>query len=733
MQQHRPEQREVPPPGQTVELRVHGVGGATPEQLLDVPVTERVAGDPSAGFFRPWFEPDPSPTGVVKEGYTWGGLTSASRLRALWVLLTPFALANLAGWMVRHGGRADDPDERPRQPLESLALALIRLFGVVLTVAFVGYLAVGMVDLVSYQCAGRPTCSAGRWWLSPWENQIVGGHIGRAITVGALAATAVSLGVAWLARLSQQAIHDRRRVDYTGTSDPAFRLNLHHWRLWTSPHVAHRLGLTHTAAALAAIGVTVASVSTEIGLVRMGALIPVGWVLLAAAGVLSLRLDRIHAVIHLALAAAALLHLVTAMVLASTAPGLEPPLGPAPGGRVVPGVLLPVYPFLALLVGAAALMLWRRQRESSVRVALVAPAELLLASGIVNAFGSGVLIRLADLLGTPVSVSQYPLDASVPQPPIVYADAVADAAVMTVITLVVLMLTLVVVWLRAGAGPDCDELAGRYADRGGLDCADPDDRAWARRVGRAEVVAGLTDHAAFVLAIVTTIMVVVTAVSVALSDDPGGMGLGSWADFLAAPASVVLGAIPLGAVFAISRLYRSAAARRTVGIVWDVATFWPRWFHPWSPPAYGERAVPQLGDRVTVLTESGNVVLSAHSQGSVLAVAAVVLADDATVPKVSLLTHGSPLTRLYSRYFPEYCSPDLYTAVAGRLSGRWVNLWRATDYIGGPVGAPGVEDRQVFDPPSTRAPALGEARPRPARHSDYDRTAAYDQALADLV
>ncbi|MGH8910865.1 MAG: hypothetical protein ACRDVD_00005, partial [Acidimicrobiia bacterium] len=161
-------------------------------------------------------------------------------------------------------------------------------------------------------------------------------------------------------------------------------------------------------------------------------------------------------------------------------------------------------------------------------------------------------------------------------------------------------------------------------------------------------------------------------------------------------------------------------------------TFWPRWFHPWSPPAYGERAVPQLGDRLTVLTNTGEVVVSAHSQGSVLAVATALLADAPVMDRTSFLTHGSPLTRLYARYFPEYCTQRLYTSVAARSQG-WINLWRPTDYIGGAIEADGVDDRQVFDPPSTQPPALGEARPRPSRHSDYDRTAEYRQALADLT
>ena len=33
------------------------------------------------------------------EVYSWGGLTSRSKIRVLWLALLPFLFANLAGWM----------------------------------------------------------------------------------------------------------------------------------------------------------------------------------------------------------------------------------------------------------------------------------------------------------------------------------------------------------------------------------------------------------------------------------------------------------------------------------------------------------------------------------------------------------------------------------------------------------------------------------------------------------
>jgi hypothetical protein len=86
-----------------------------------------------------------------------------------------------------------------------------------------------------------------------------------------------------------------------------------------------------------------------------------------------------------------------------------------------------------------------------------------------------------------------------------------------------------------------------------------------------------------------------------------------------------------GLVLAAYFAFRSQSTRRVVGIRWDVTTFWPQAHHPLTPACSAQRAVPQLADRIAALTagESDALVLSAHSQGCVLAAAAVLrLAQD---------------------------------------------------------------------------------------------------------
>lgn len=186
------------------------------------------------------------------------------------------------------------------------------------------------------------------------------------------------------------------------------------------------------------------------------------------------------------------------------------------------------------------------------------------------------------------------------------------------------------------------------------------------------------------------------------------------------PASY-LQALPLSRTFifiapvaAIARsvlgAYRQGASSRKVGVLWDVASFWPRWYHPLAPPAYGPFVVSSLRRHL----QTGAVdVLAAHSQGSVIAAIATqqAVAAGALRPR-GLITYGSPIEMLYRNLFPDVGIEDLTRALPAGLQRGWVNLWRTDDPIGGSPLGDGVQDRL----------ATGSG------HSGYELTPAYREA-----
>jgi len=158
--------------------------------------------------------------------------------------------------------------------------------------------------------------------------------------------------------------------------------------------------------------------------------------------------------------------------------------------------------------------------------------------------------------------------------------------------------------------------------------------------------------------------------------------------------TVALGWLPLAGLVLFAYAFRDPLWRRRVGVLWDVATFWPRGFHPLAPPCYAERAVPELQQRITWLAAGPGrrVILSAHSQGTALALAALVQLDPSVRQRVAFVSYGCPLARLYRRAFPAFMGDGCLAALWRDLNTppldgitRWKNFWRRTDMIGGPV------------------------------------------------
>jgi hypothetical protein len=156
---------------------------------------------------------------------------------------------------------------------------------------------------------------------------------------------------------------------------------------------------------------------------------------------------------------------------------------------------------------------------------------------------------------------------------------------------------------------------------------------------------------------------------------------------------------------------------RSFAVVWDLLMFWPRRFHPLAVPSYGQIAVPLLVDEIKKSTENGNfLLLSAHSQGSVLAVAALHQMSEER-DQVHLVTYGSPIGGLYKDAFPgQYptliggLSKDAFpgqypTLIDGLVPatneplGSWTNFRReATDPIGAQIIFPAGDNRYVDRP-----------------------------------
>ncbi|KAB2971326.1 hypothetical protein F8R89_04265 [Streptomyces sp. SS1-1] len=732
-----------------LELLVHGVGGTTPQQMLDDPRTERITGDDTAAVFRRADDVDAeSRPGdyrgrPVPEAYVWCNLTSGNSARALWLLLLPFMVVNLAHWM--------RPAARDRARTVRLYGLLVRLAGLILTVLLVAAACEVALDLTAWQCAGTDACAGRHTWLGFLSDGGWWSRPGRRLALAAVVPTALT-GLLWYlsrrtwsAYESQQPMSQRSEPDETAGGTALGRPGF-----WYGRRLVARLRAAHTAAGLLTVAAAVGSAAARFDrrpggpplLDVLGRLLDAALVVGVAAVVWVVcrrgrsenRLDReldAHLVRRLPLAALALL-VLTLVYAGWERPGWQS-AGRLPGDATF-GALALLQGLTAVTLAVVAHLLHRTAPDPRAAMrGLGGPAVVMLACALGGVMSGGVSQRVADWLdGT---------GASIPGPPVVLTWQASVIPPLLVLLLLLLGLLARRAWLLRRA-----ELAAVEADY----ADEPHDLVRTRRIASTRAMATLTDRAPLVVAVtaVATLLLGAGALVGALTtgDTPGETAEGSYAVVHgAAQTAQALGSWLIGFGFILfvtwgRRAYKDASARRTIGILWDVGTFWPRAAHPFAPPCYAERAVPDLTWRIATWTraeEGRRLVLSGHSQGSVLAAAAAWQLTPADRRRVALLTYGSPLERLYGRWFPAHFGPDALASLHADVD-CWRNLYRRTDPIGGPVRLPGDEghavDREALRDPLAYGRTADHPLPAPIHgHSDYQADPAFAEERERLL
>jgi hypothetical protein len=705
---------DQPPRPDVVELRVHGVSGADPAVVLDQAPVRQVAGDDSGGFHRADRADGTDPDGVTLEAYRWGDLPAGSVARTLsMVFLLPFMFSNLAVWM------------RPTGRSAAGVTVLCRLLALNLTVLYVVSIAGVALDLLAWQCLGAVRCRG------PFET--LAGLDGRSVGQRLAGLALVPIVAVGLLRLL-----GARRSRPAGNAP------------WAVEPLVQRLRTIHVAAALAVLDLMLlvarhaggATAGTTVLLTLSAAMLLACVGLLATPGLI----DRAATARTAELAARTTgvvtvgLTVATLVLVARDERGWQSSAG-LPGYGGIAGAAL--FGQMILLVLLSGLVLWRRGRaggRSTLRRGLGAAVLAALAVGLGGALSGGLVYQAGELLG------DY-RDGGGPPPPYRW-------------TLLAFFLHVVAAALLCG-GLTVLSRRRRWRAAAAITRRDFPDVP-PKAVGRLRLATEAVARARFTewlgLLAATYAVLAVIGLATSLLGRSGREPQDLARQVLGLPAeavemaltggtyllAAVLLALLTGGLFA----YRTVWFRRHVGILWDLGTFWPRAAHPFAPPSYADRAVPELADRITQLTERHTgVLLCGHSHGSALLALAVLRLPPRVRERVALLTYGSPLDRLYARLFPAYLNEEVLRTVGERVEWRWLNLWRDTDPIGGWVfaahrpGDPPADptdpanrvDRRLRDPPDL-LPAPGERTAPPLRgHHPGETDPEFRAAVRELA
>ncbi|TWP50986.1 hypothetical protein FKR81_18110 [Lentzea tibetensis] len=741
-----------------LELRIHGVNNTPPHAMLALPKeeTQRTRGDDLGGF---WSGTAPNEE-LLTEAYSWGGMARSSvslpggnpvvnaLCRIGWALLLPFGLANVAYWSRKLPTGAKRPDWRCGS-----GAATTRLFGLGLTVLLVLAACEITLDLFAIQCAPANACprlpSAFGWFS--------GQDVATRMAISSAGPVLLLLGLWLLARRSR--VRYEQKTTEAGRTDRG-PVMLADPGLWRGDVMLRELTRVHLAAGFAVVAL-VSSVDAWAAAPEFRVIAVVSAALVLAACALASR--RVGDAPDVATEAHGprdswlLLGFAMAVFAAETVSLLV--VRPAFTGRLLVATWLPPVLLACLLGIVASAYAWRANPR---RIPLL--LGLLVAAGLVAGYShwAGPVVAVlatATLMWHARKDDTREWEAwSGMGPGVLLGISLASSMTLSTIAVVatgnwLLGLTTVPPVYAWFSGSFTVALAAFVAVAlvlGGLVgtrlvkpslLLGADDEPGPSKNVRARHLAALAHRAekAVGLLSILSVLAVALAVDAALS---ARRDLPEWVVDRGLWFTVLTG----GAVVA---AFAGGRATRPLGLVWDLICFLPRTAHPFAPPCYAERAVPELVQRTREWLDGGadrRVVLSAHSLGSVLATATIYALPERDLPRLRLITYGSQLRPYFGRIFPELLgggvlgtpptrggrlwSTDPWRWPAtepsqGGLSTMvpWTNLWRRTDFLGFPVHGYAAN---ACDRPAPESNGSG----RIERHSDYQTTSAYREALA---